>query len=84
MVKTKIARRQGKNEERGQGMEGKEEREGGKEGKKGRMEGWKDGRKYADVQMCKYVNEETGFHVSRNTQYAIRNTFHVSRCFSSF
>ncbi len=50
MVKTKIARRQGKNEETGQGMEGKEEREGWKEGKKGkdgrreRMEEWKNGR----------------------------------------
>ena len=71
MVKKKIARRQGKNEETGQGMEGKEEREGWKEGKKGR--------KYANVQMCKYANEETGFHVSRNTQYASHFTFHVSR-----
>ena len=25
----------------------------------------KEGRKYADVQMCKYANEETGFHPVR-------------------
>mgnify|MGYP001611703793 CR=1 FL=1 len=49
--------------------------EEGEEGKNGRMEGWKDG----NMQMCKYANEEMGFHVSRNTHYALRITFHISR-----